>query len=379
MLTSLLGIRLILWIGRAVPLPAPYPVSVALVRVEVTNDAETGDGFQLTLTLGKDPASDYGLLQSRILHPMTKVAIGVLLGTSFETLINGVITHHQITPSNEPGLSTLTVMGRDLTVLLDLEDANQEYRNQPDNIITTRVLTNYTQHGIVPATILPTADIPLELFRIPRQQETDLQLINRLAGQNGYVFYLEPIALGVSNAYWGPDTRIGIPQPSLTLNMGSSTNLTSLNFSNDALAPVSTEGRVLEPISRQIIPIPPVPSLRLPPLTREPALAQRRVQLRHIANRNPAQALAVAAATVSNAPEPVQAEGELDTVQYGHVLRARRPVGVRGAGISYDGNYYVQRVTHSIAIGHQAAVGQYTQQFTLRREGIGAQFPVVRP
>ncbi|NJP11709.1 MAG: hypothetical protein HC866_21415 [Leptolyngbyaceae cyanobacterium RU_5_1] len=377
MLTSLLGIRLILWIGRAVPVPAPYVVSIALVRVEVTNDAETEDGFQLTFTLGKDPASDYSLLQSRILDPMTKVAIGVLLGTSFETLINGVITHHQITPSHEPGLSTLTVMGRDLTLLLDLEDANQEYRNQPDNVITTRVLTNYIPHGIIPATIIPTADIPLELFRIPRQHETDLQLIQRLAEHNGYVFYLEPIALGVSNAYWGPDTRIGIPQAPLTLNMGSSTNLTSLNFSNDALAPVSTEGRVLELITRQIVPMPSVPSLRIPPLAREPIRAQRRVQLRQIANRNPAQAAAIASATVSNAPEPVRAEGELDTVQYGHVLRARRLVGVRGAGSSYNGNYYVQRVTHAIAIGHQAAIGQYTQQFTLRREGIGAQFPVV--
>ena len=71
--------------------------------------------------------------------------------------------------------------------------------------------------------------------------------------------------------------------------------------------------------------------------------------------------------------KPVKGEGELDTARYGSVLRARRPVGVRGCGLSYDGNYYVRGVTHTIARG------AYTQNFTLGREGTGALLPVVRP
>jgi hypothetical protein len=56
------------------------------------------------------------------------------------------------------------------------------------------------------------------------------------------------------------------------------------------------------------------------------------------------------------------------------VLRARRPVGVRGAGHSYDGDYYVRRVRHVITSGVS-----YNQQFTISREGIGELLPVVRP
>jgi phage protein D len=63
----------------------------------------------------------------------------------------------------------------------------------------------------------------------------------------------------------------------------------------------------------------------------------------------------------------------VDTARYGAVLRARRPVGVRGAGRSFDGNWYVTKVTHEIARD------RYQQSFALSREGTGALLPVVRP
>jgi hypothetical protein len=69
---------------------------------------------------------------------------------------------------------------------------------------------------------------------------------------------------------------------------------------------------------------------------------------------------------VTGASEPVTAEGDLDTVRYGSVLRARQLVGVRGVGRSYNGDYFVRRVTHRIQ------GGVYTQTFTLSREGTGA-------
>jgi hypothetical protein len=371
-LTSTVGIRLILWIGKSVPRPAPYEVSNALTSVEVTNDAENGDGFQITFELGKDKTGDYSLLQSGILNPNTRVIIGVLLGVSPEALIDGIITHHQITPSDEPGLSTLTVTGKDISIMLDLEEHNEPFPNQPDFVIVNRILANYGQYGIVPQAT-PTTDVPIELQRIPRQCETDRRFIERLAQRNGFVFYIEPLTFGVNTAYWGQEKRFDIPQPGLTKNMGAYTNVTSLTFSNDSLAPVGTQGTFVEPITKQTIPIPSLPSLRIPPLAATAVPARRQVQLRNTANQNPAQAATTAVATVTNAPEPVRAEGELDTVRYGHILRARRLVGVRGVGLSYDGNYYVCRVTHTIRRG------EYKQNFTLRREGTGTLLPAVRP
>jgi hypothetical protein len=372
MLQSLLGVRLLLLVGRTVPLPAPAAVSNALVRAEVTNDSDHGDGFQMTFTLGKDTVVDYSLLQSGLLDPFNRVIIGVLIGALPEVLIDGIITHQQLQPSNEPGGSTLTVTGRDVSVMLNLEERNESYQNQTDSLIVMRLIAQYAQYGLLPQ-VTPTTDIPIMIQRIPRQHETDLAFIQRMAQRNGYVFYVEPVTVGVNTAYWGPENRLSVPQSALTMNMGAATNVASLSFSHDALAPVGTRGSFVEPFTRTAIPIPQLPSLRVPPLVPSPTPARRTVLLRDTANENPAQAATTAVATVTRTPDSVTGQGQLDAARYGSVLRARKLVGVRGVGFSYDGLYYVRQVTHTIERG------RYEQSFTISREGTGALLPVVRP
>ena len=48
-------------------------------------------------------------------------------------------------------------------------------------------------------------------------------------------------------------------------------------------------------------------------------------------------------------------------------------VGVRGAGLTYDGLYYVESVTHNIKRG------EYKQNFSLSRDGVVSQTQVVMP
>jgi phage protein D len=298
------------------------------------------------------------------------VILAVQAGAIPEVLIDGVITHHQLAPSDEPGQSTLTVTGKDLTALLDLTERNASYPNQPDSLIVTRVLARYAQYGLVPQPA-PTTNVPIEIDRIPRQQETDLKFVQRLAQQNGFVFYIEPKSVGVNIAHWGPEIRGGFPQAALTLGMGAAANLKSLSFSQDALAASAPEGKVVEPITKIGLPIPQLPSLRVPPLALTPTPARRTTLLRDTAGQNPAEAATAAVAATSRAPDPVTGEGELDSSRYGRVLRARQLVAVRGAGLSYDGLYYVRRVTHSLA------PGEYTQKFSISREGTRSTIPVV--
>jgi hypothetical protein len=368
-LASQLGIRLVLWTGGTIPRPSPPGHLAALTRVQVTNNADTGDGFQMTFALGRRAVVDWDLLDGS-LDPMTRVWIGVVMGVTPEVLIDGIITHHQVTPSNEPGRSTLTVTGTNLTVMMDLEEKDKRYPNQPDFLIATQLIAAYPQYGLLPL-VTPTTDFPIELQRVPRQSETDLKFLQRMAQRNGFVFYVEPVTFGVNNAYWGPAKRIGIPQPALTVNMGHSTNVTTFSVANDALAPVGAKGSFVEPITKIAIPIPPLPPLRVPPLAASPATPQRTTLLRDSANKNPAQAALDSAAAATQAPDPVTAQGQLETVRYGSVLRARGLVGVRGAGFTHDGNYVVKSVTHDIARG------TYNQSFQLSRDGTGALLPVV--
>lgn len=370
MLTSTLSFRLVLWLGQTVPLPAPPDVQNALTSLEVTNDEQSGDGFRMSFTLSKELPFDFNLLQSGALKPSTRVIIGVLLGASLEILIDGIITHHQVAPSDEPGASTLTVMGKDVSIMLDLEEKNDKFENQPDSVIVTRLLGNYAQYGLVPE-VTVTTDVPLEIDRVPQQHETDLQFIRRMAERNGFVFYIEPLPAGFNTAYWGKKKRIGVPQHSLTMGMGTHSNLSSLSFTQDSLAPVQTKGVFL--LAGQEIPIPPLPPLRVPPLATTPTPALRTVLMRDTANESALQAVLSALSAALNQPDSVTGNGEINTLRYGHVLRARNLVGIRGAGLSYDGFYYVTRVTHNITRG------DYKQSFTVSREGTGALLPVVIP
>ncbi len=373
MLSSLFGIRLLLWIGKTVPRPAPYEVMNALTSVEVTTDVEQpGDGFQLTFTLGKNKSGEYSLLQGGALDPESRVIIGVLLGVTLEPLIDGVIYHHQVSPGEQPGTSTLTVSGRDVSVMLDLEEKDENYGNQADSVIVKSILGNYARYGILPPfQVTTTTKVQIETERIPGQHQTDLKFIQRLAERNSFVFYIEPVTMGVNKAYWGPGNRSGLRQPPLSHDLGPSTNVKTLRFMNDALAPIGTSGSFVEPITKRSIRIPALPSLRVPPLSSEVGPAHRTERLRCTANRNFSQASTAAAAAVTGAPEAVSAEGELDTVRYGSVLRPHRLVGVRGVGRSYNGDYSVKRVTHRIQRG------VYTQTFKLEREGTGTLTPVV--
>jgi len=46
---------------------------------------------------------------------------------------------------------------------------------------------------------------------------TDYQYADKLAKDAGYEFYVTPgPAPGTNTAYWGPQVRVGIPQPALT-------------------------------------------------------------------------------------------------------------------------------------------------------------------
>jgi len=372
MLQNTLGVRLILWAGSTVPLPVPYDLIKSITNVTVTNDADQGDGFQITVGMAKGNAGEFDALASGALDLFNRVVIGVLIGLQPEVLIDGIITNHELAPSDEPGRSTLTVTGKDVSIMMDLEEKDASFENQPDFMIATRIIATYAQYGLVPV-ITPTTDVPIMIQRIPRQSETDLQFIRRLARANGFIFYVEPLTFGANTAYFGVENRLGIPQSAITIGMGSWTNAKSLRFSNDGLAPVSTEGSFVEPISKSDIPIPSLPSLRIPPLAAKPTPARRKVILRETANADPSQAVTTAVATVTRTPEAVTGSGEVDTERYGAILRARRLVGVRGVGLSYDGFYYVRSVTHNISLGG------YTQRFSLSREGTGALLPAVIP
>ena len=367
-----LGVRLQLLIGTTLPVPAPYDVVDALLEVEVTNNDERRDGFQLTFSLGKKrTARDYLLLESGLLDPPNRVSILVIIQGLPQVLINGMITRHDFTASNGPGQSRLLVKGEDTGLQLDLKSKRDVHRNLSDSGIVQKIMLHYPEFTPV---ITPTTDMPTEVQRVVPQHETDLAFIQKLARRNSFVFFTEPTPLpGTSIAYWGPRDRPGLlPQRAITQNMGSETNVDQISFGFDGLGPVAPQVTISDPITKLDLPI-PVPSLLQAPLSTQPTTPLRQQPVEDTANLDPIQAALRALMVASDSADAVDGTGELDAASYGGALRSRQQVGVRGTGVTHDGLYYVKTVTHRIKRG------EYKQSFELKRGGRGALSPLVNP
>jgi hypothetical protein len=370
------GVHLTLLIGPGVPIPAPPPLVEALESVQITSGTDRA-GFQLAFSTGPTSLIQNVLLPAGFFDPIvTRVIVMVTVRGTPQVLIDGVVTRHEVAPSNEPGKSTLTVTGEDLTVLMDLvEMPFMRYPAQPVPVRILAILAKYAAFGIAPIVIpplIPGTVNPLE--ELPTQRGTDLAYIRELASNAGYVFYLEPgPAPGMSLAYFGPDVRIPIPQPALAINLDAFTNVESLSFSLDGLAKKIVVLSVLDPVTKKI-PIPlPVPNISVlrPPLGARPT-PPAKVEFSHEhAALDISEAIGRALGISFAASDAITATGSLDVTRYGWPLRSRMLVGVRGAGLAYDGLYYVNSVSHDIRRG------QYKQGFSLSRDGLVSPTPIV--
>lgn len=362
MFEGLFGIRLLLHLGQSVPEPASSALLSTLLRTEVMCDSSGASGFQLTFAVGHFGAPDPRA--GGALELLSRVRIGVLTGAIPEMLIDGVVTHHELLPGSKNAQGTLTVTGKDLSVMLDLEERNAAYENQSDGVIVSQILGRYPELGLL-SDIARTPEGPTADARVPRQAETDLEFIQRLAERNGYVFFIEPDAFGVNKAYFGPPRR-GDRLAGLTFGVGASDNVTSVRASADGLAAIDVASISLDirGASKELRAIPPDASSD-EPRARARITPRRRVIHRSAASLTEGLVAATAASRVALAPDPLALEGELDFVRYGAVLKPRRVVSLFGAGDAYDGDHVVRRVRHVIE------QGAYTQSFSLGREGTG--------
>ena len=57
--------------------------------------------------------------------------------------MDGIITHRQYSPGQGPGQATFTVMGEDVSVMMDLEEKSAEHPAQDETIIANKVIISY--------------------------------------------------------------------------------------------------------------------------------------------------------------------------------------------------------------------------------------------
>jgi hypothetical protein len=374
------AIHLSLLMGPVIPIPVPELMIDALESAAVTSTAGTASGFQLRFKVNsKSQLNTIFLIaagqNTSIATPPLRVVMIVTFNGRAQPLFDGVVTNVEVQAGQMGQPGSITVTGEDLTKVMDMYDfSGLPYPAMPIEARVAIICAKYAAFGIIPLPIpafFPDTPIPIE--RIPAQQGTDLAYLQQMAQEVGHVFYIEPGEVPMTNiAYFGPEIKVSVPQPALNIDMDAHTNVESLNFSFDPTKGVLPIVFIQNQLTRIPIPI-PIPDLNplQPPLGALPAPIANIKVLKDTAKMNPMQAISKGLAEAGKSQDAVTGTGTLDVLRYGRLLKARKLVGVRGAGVAYDGLYYVQSVTSTLKRG------EFKQQFNLTRNGLVSITPVV--
>ena len=222
---GLSGSTLTLLIGPAMPLPGA-------ARRSSTRSRRAGDGQRraaqrLPAHLRRRQGSP---LLTRVLLPAGYFDPGVrvILVVTFDGVPHVLIGRRRSRarsrrPATRPAQSTLTVTGEDLSVLDGPGRAPDPVRRPmpDDRAASTLILAKYALLGIVPLAIPPFfIDVPLPTERIRTQTAPTSQYCRAWPRAPATSSTSSPARRpGMNIAYWGPEIRVGVPQPALSVNM----------------------------------------------------------------------------------------------------------------------------------------------------------------
>lgn len=370
-MATLKGVTLTLLIGPVAVAPAPVAVIEALESAQVTTAVGQRSGFQLTFAYSKSSPIATTLLPAGYFDPLIRVILVATLNGLPTVLADGPITRQDVAASARPGESRLVITGQDVSGYMDLIPMDgMLYPAMPSFARVALILAKYAMFGVIPVPIpSPFESVSLVTEKIPAQQGTDFQYIEKLAKDASYEFYISPGPVpGTNTAYWGPQVRVGIPQPALTVDMDHASNIERISFSADGTAAELPIGFVK--VAGVSIPM-PVPDIGLlnPPLSARPMIPHK-LRMIDTERLKPPDVLGALLAGRTRT-DPVTGQGSIDVVTYGQPLSARSLVGVRGVGLSYDGLWYVRSVTSTLGRG------SWKQSFNLARDGLVSNVPAV--
>ncbi len=320
------GLYLTLLVGPVVAVPAPKPLMDALTSVEVKVSATGRSAFQLGFTLANNSVlQTFFLLAAGAPLPVLRVILVVTFGGLPQVVFDGIVLHHEIVEDAMKGSSILTVTGEDLSSLMGrMEFSGFPYPGMTPDLRVLTILAKYAVFGVVPVVlpaIVPDIDVPIE--KIPTQKGTDLAYIQQLAKESGYVFYMDPGPVpGTSQAYWGPQIKIGLPQTALNVNMDTWTNVESLSFRYQPESAILPIVFIQDPTTKIVLPI-PIPSVNPlnPPLGAVIPIPQQIEEMKDTAKLSPGQALMRGFARATETGDVVTGDGKLDVLRYGQILK----------------------------------------------------------
>ncbi|WP_437755106.1 phage late control D family protein [Sorangium sp. So ce1389] len=351
--------------------PIEASVLGLLTRIEVRESDADPTLLALRFNAAQSPDGEFSPLDEGIFLPSAKISVQVEApGGNPVRLFDGFVTHVRPHFETVESNTYVEVLAMDAAVLLNAEERVEAHPDATDADVAEKIFSRYQ----IAFTGETTGTRHEEKKQLLVQRGTDWELVQRLARRNGFVCYLEPDPQsGAVTAYFRPRAIKDTPQPDLTV-LRDDPNLKWLDLQATMSGPARVKGAAIDPIGKRIVRADGAP--RLDPLGEallgddvEKGLKQAGATGAVGLLRDPFPAEAAIAdegsAATDRALFAVEARGEVDTTLYRGLLRARRPVLIKGIGRMFAGVYYVRAVRTTVD------EGVISQTFVAERNALG--------
>ena len=330
--------------------PIDATVMAQLVRAEVRESDRDPSVLALRFTLVQRPDGEFAPIDDELFDPGTPIAFEVEPpGGTLQRLFDGFVTHLRPHFETIESNAYVEVLAMDAAVLLDAEERVAAWPNVKDSDVVSEVLSNYNITADVRDTDVQYDEDRQRLT----QRATDWRFLQHLARRNGARFYFAyDQAQEAVVAHFGPPDVDGPPQPDVVLlQEGQSLNWADLQLL--ATEPVKVKAAAIDPYAKRIVRGDGTPTLTVmgaddaaaaveSGLTGAGAAAS--LALLHSPTPLDEAIGAETAAATDRARFVIELRAEIDPALYRGLLRARRPVLVRGVGRRFSGVFYVQSV-----------------------------------
>lgn len=336
-----------------------------LSRLEVRESDFDATVAALRFRIAQGPQGELSPIDDGLFLPASKLAVKLTLPDSTPTpLFEGYVTH--VRPHFEAIEANcyVEILAMDAAVLMGAEERVASYPDSTDAQAAEDIFTRYH----LPFEGEPTAARHEERRQLLVQRGTDWDFVRQLARRNGFCCYLEPDPVsGKVTAHFKRRAVEGSPQPHLAL-LHPEANARWLDLQLVTTGPVRFVGASIDPLAKRLVRSEGAPVLA--PMGPQPMEdLVRRLESAGASGttgllRDPFPLDAAIQAEGSGATDrsafAVEVRGELDVAQYRGLLRARRPVLVKGVGHAFAGAYYVRTVRTTLEGGglSQTFVGQ---------------------
>jgi len=330
--------------------------------VVVDEDLDVGSSCSITLAACRNEDGSWPYLEDENLQVWNRVTVIAAFPRQTEVVFDGYISHVATRNSEQPGNMTVEIRGVDASYHMNQEEKTRIWRGKTYEAIAADIFDEYQFRKFI-ADPPASGEAPLQVA----QRSTDHRFLRELARRRGYEFYV----LG-GNGYFRPADLTTQPQKLIAVHFGDQTNCDHVQFESDGTAPTVASVSyfdALEGEARTDAPtesgLPALGTRLLSSLRGQVNMPQGKRIARGMGFSSPAQADEYAAGMLRRNGWWVTAQGRLNGLRYGQVLRSRKLVTVKGVGPNYNGNYYVRKVQHNLT------ARTYEMQFELARNALG--------